>query len=130
MAKNIIYIIEDTPEDAEIVQHELQKFRVGDQHLVFSRGEDALEAIQKALTSENPEEDLPIMITLDLYLKQGAHGLEILKQFRAIEALRDVPILIFSVSNNAEDLVQSYKAGGTIYLQKPLRSESIQELID
>jgi two-component system response regulator len=56
---------------------------------------------------------------MDLNLPK-VNGLGVLKQIRAVEHLRLLPVVVLSSSKEEEDIVQSYALGANSYVQKPV----------
>ncbi len=71
---------------------------------------------------------LPLAIFLDIYLPD-VPGDVILKMMRTIETTKDIPI--FSVSANFDKalLKDTYQAGATDFLSKPVKQSKIYEVL-
>jgi DNA-binding response OmpR family regulator len=78
--------------------------------------EDAAQAIE-TIRAEKPD-----LIVLDLYFP-GADGREIARALKADPATAKTPILFFSGSNEAIDVVSGLDAGGADYVTKPIDGE-------
>jgi two-component system response regulator len=61
---------------------------------------------------------LPSVILLDLNMPI-LDGRETLKQLKQDALLKRIPVVIFSTSNNPEDIEQGYELGASSYLVKP-----------
>jgi CheY-like chemotaxis protein len=62
----------------------------------------------------NPRPDL---ILLDLKLPKVS-GLEVLKHIKDDEKLREIPVLIFTASDEGKDIIRSYQGGADSYFTK------------
>lgn len=60
----------------------------------------------------------PRLVFLDLNLPQKS-GLEVLKEAKADETLRPIPIVVFSTSSAEKDITNSYLCGANSYVIKP-----------
>jgi CheY-like chemotaxis protein len=70
----------------------------------------------------------PSLILLDLNLA-GADGRKLLSTFRQTEWLCSVPICVLTTSSNPKDVELCYRAGGNVYLTKPVNSERFEAMI-
>lgn len=60
----------------------------------------------------------PDLILLDLFMP-GEDGFEILRKFRADSALKDIPVIIFTVLEREKSRIQALEMGATDYVTKP-----------
>ncbi|TRX60534.1 response regulator [Fulvivirga sp. M361] len=70
--------------------------------------------------------ELPDIIMLDLNMPKK-DGREALKEIRANNLLKHIPIIIFTTSNAEEDIRLAYQEGGNTYITKP---SLFSELVD
>ncbi len=77
---------------------------------------DASKAVE-VVRAEKPD-----LLILDLYMP-GADGREIARALKADPATAAVPILFFSASNEAVDVVTGLDSGGADYVAKPIDGE-------
>lgn len=66
------------------------------------------------------------MVLLDLKLPK-LNGLEVLKRLRADERTKRLPVVIFTSSNEQEDMIKSYEFGANSYVRKPVDFEQFCE---
>lgn len=71
---------------------------------------------------------LPDIILLDLNMPK-MDGIEFLKKLKATEALKFIPIIVLSTSNNYNDVKQCYEIGASGYMIKPLHFEEYKQKI-
>ncbi|MEX1019727.1 MAG: response regulator [Litorilinea sp.] len=62
---------------------------------------------------------MPALILLDLKLPK-IDGVEVLRQLRAHEATRIIPVVVLSTSDQTRDMQNSYNLGANSYVRKPV----------
>ncbi|MEJ7676310.1 MAG: response regulator [Segetibacter sp.] len=62
--------------------------------------------------------DLPQLILLDLNMPRK-NGLEALKELKQDDALRKIPVVIFSTSQASKDVEKAYELGASCFISKP-----------
>jgi CheY-like chemotaxis protein len=70
----------------------------------------------------------PHLILLDLKLPK-VHGLEVLRQLRADERTKFLPVVILTSSNEEKDLLASYSLGANSYVRKPVDYGQFTEVV-
>ncbi|TAE54711.1 MAG: response regulator [Nostocales cyanobacterium] len=119
-----LLIVEDNPDDVELTLLAFEQTGLED-NIVIAR--DGVEAIDY-LFPQNKSQSLPDLILLDLQLPR-INGLEVLRQIRANERTRLLPIVILTTSNEENDRLQSYGLGCNSYIQKPVDFERFLNVI-
>jgi CheY-like chemotaxis protein len=120
MPKDILYV-EDNPDAITLfngIVHKLGDYR-------FKTTDDGASAI-KILEDENGFE--PEMILLDINLP-GMDGFEILNRVRTMTAYKHVPVIMFTSSDDDNDIKKSYEFGANAYLIKPDSLTSMKEVL-
>ena len=120
MAVKSILLVEDNPDDEELVLRSLRKANIANEVTVARDGEQAIEYLfggggRKAL---GPGQ-LPAVVLLDLRLPKVG-GFEVLKKIRAHHDTRMLPVVILTSSSEEEDMVKSYETGANSYVRKPI----------
>lgn len=116
MLEKQILLVEDNPDDEELVSLSLAEAGIGNPlHVV----RDGAEALQYLLPPEGFCDPLPAVILLDLQLPKIG-GIEVLRRVRADERTAHVPIVILTSSDADEDIVASYESGANSYVRKPV----------
>jgi len=62
---------------------------------------------------------MPQVVLLDLNLPKVS-GLEVLRQLRANERTKLLPVVILTSSNEEQDLINGYDLGANSYVRKPV----------
>ena len=113
-----ILLVEDSDEDAELTLRTLTKQKLTKLHRV-SDGVEALEFLKSAT-------QVPRVIMLDLKLPK-LNGLEVLKQIRANEHTKSIPVVVLTSSKEDRDLEAAYELGVNSYIVK---SSSFAQLLE
>ena len=130
--KNIL-LVEDNPDDRELMKLAFAQEEIPHNLIVLSDGIQALdyligqESFQNEQTSPNNNNTnaMPALIMLDLNLPK-INGIEVLRRIRAHPKTRLLPVLIISSSNEPQDLIDSYISGCNSYIRKPIHFTQLQ----
>ena len=71
------------------------------------------------------EADPPDIILLDIMMPE-MDGYEVCRQLKAVESLKDVPVIFISALHDTIDKVKAFSAGGVDYLTKPFQFEELR----
>ena len=119
----IIYA-DDDEDDQEIMKELLPEMVPGMGLITKDNGMEVLNFLNEL----SQQSDLPALIILDLNMP-GWDGIETLKEIRKEERYRNVPILIFSTTNNATDRQQALSEGAIGFVSKPSHYTELQTII-
>jgi two-component system response regulator len=115
-----ILLVEDNPSDAELTLHALRQNDVADRVHLVRDGAEALDYLFcRGDFSDRSAGDLPKVILLDLKLPK-VDGLEVLRQVKANERTRTVPVVVLTSSQLHRDVDESYRLGANSYIVKPV----------
>jgi two-component system response regulator len=132
MAKNrerIILLVEDNPDDEDLVLRALRKRNISNQVTVCRDGAEALEYVfgTGKYAGRNVAE-FPAITLLDLKLPK-VDGLTVLQRIRADERTRLMPVAILTSSNLEEDMIRGYELGANSYVRKPVEFEQFMDAV-
>ena len=108
-----ILLIEDNPDDRELMMIALQESRLVNEVVTARDGEEAVELIRG-------DENFALIL-LDLRLPKLS-GLEVLEAIRS--RTKRVPVVVLTSSNEEQDLIKSYEIGANSYIRKPVDFEN------
>ncbi len=118
-AKRIL-LVEDNPADEALTLRALRKSGIASEVQVARDGVEALEILHgTGAHADRPRMPLPVVVLLDLNLPR-LDGFEVLKQVRADERTRFVPVVMLTSSKEDEDIVRSFENGANAYVRKPV----------
>lgn len=111
-----VLLVEDSPGDVYVAQRAFQKSRVGTILHVAVDGDDAMDFMRrKGKWTEAPKPDL-VLLDLNLPLRTGR---EVLAEMRADPALRRIPVVVLTSSQEDNDLYDVYDLGANACVTKP-----------
>jgi CheY-like chemotaxis protein len=73
-------------------------------------------------------ENLPDVLFLDVNMPRK-NGLECLAEIKRNQKLKDMPVVIFSTSNDKQKIDQVFKSGGLVYVHKPGDFSQLKQVI-
>lgn len=127
---NTILLVEDDPNDILLVQRAFRRSQVSSSLQIAQDGDQAVEyLLGQGIYQDRQTYPLPFLIILDLKLPRRS-GFEVLQWIRETAVLKRIPVVVFTSSNENEDVNLAYDAGANSYLVKPPTSASLSELIN
>lgn len=117
-----ILLAEDDEDDFHLFGEAVGEFDKMIQLIWVKDGEE----LMKRLTRDKAE--LPDVIFLDINMPRK-NGFECLTAIRQDEALKHLPVIIFSTSNDKALITWMYNAGANLYLCKPTDFRSLKRSI-
>ena len=124
-----ILLVEDSLDDVEIIKRILKTIDIPNKLWVFQDGEDALRFLEENVKDKNEfVHPRPDFILLDINLPKLS-GLEVLKGIKSSVDLKLIPVIMLTVSNREEDVLESYSLGCSSFVQKPVRYEEFEDVV-
>ncbi len=114
-----LLLVEDNPEDVELILTALQDNNLANRVVVVNDGAEALDYLRRTGNHAGREADQPAVVLLDLKLPK-VDGLQVLREMRADPALKLIPVVIMTSSRQESDLVEGYRLGTNAYVVKPI----------
>ena len=115
----IVLLVEDNADDEALAVRGLRKHLPNARVSVARDGDQAIKCLDGALIIDRETvSGIPDFILLDLKLPLIS-GFEVLKAIRSCDATKDVAVVVFSSSNEPEDVRTSYALGANTFVQKP-----------
>jgi len=127
MEERIIFLVEDNPDDVELIRLAFERNRISNEVVVASDGVEAQDYLF-AVGANSKLRAMPAVIILDLKLPK-VDGLEVLRRIRANERTKLLPVVILTSSIEEQDLVTSYKLGANSYIRKPVDFNQFVEAV-
>ena len=122
-----LVLVEDNPNDAELTIHVLGKKKLSKCVYWATDGIKAKNYLNDLLKSKDLSK-LPKLVLLDIKLP-GISGFDLLQQLRSEPVFRQVPMVIFSSSEEEDDIALAYKLGANAYVCKPIEFNEFERTL-
>lgn len=127
MKDKVILLVEDNARDEALTLRALKKSNLVNEVVVARDGVQALDYLfGTGIYAGRELAVMPQLILLDLKLPK-VNGLQVLQRLREHELTRRLPVVVFTSSNEEEDLINSYNLGANSYVRKPVDFEQFLE---
>ncbi|MGE0760424.1 MAG: response regulator, partial [Pirellulaceae bacterium] len=121
-----ILLVEDGLMDARVTIQALQGGKVQHRMTLIRDGEEAMQFLrQDGRFVHAPRPDL---ILLDLMLPKKS-GLDLLSELRAVDGLRDIPVVVLTASDDQEDESRCALLQVNSYIQKPVNLDKFLAVV-
>jgi two-component system, response regulator len=114
-----ILVAEDDAVIAELTVLTLAAEELPCELIVAGDGVEALDCLRCRGVFQLRGSGNPVAVLLDLRMPK-LDGFEVLRQIRSDPELKYIPVVMFTSSDDAEDIRRSYELGANAYLVKPI----------
>lgn len=116
----VILMADDDEEDRMFTQKALTESRLANDLHWVEDGEELLDYLRRLGDYTDPAQSpRPHVILLDLNMPRMS-GREALEQIKADPALRHIPVVVLTTSEEEEDVFRSYELGANSFITKPV----------
>lgn len=128
----IILLVEDNRSDETLTLRALRKSNILNEVVVVRDGAAALDYLFGRGEFEGRDlSEIPHLVLLDLNLPKLG-GLDVLREIRADERMKLLPVVILTSSQEDRDLLAGYSLGANSYVVKPVDfkqfADAVQQL--
>jgi two-component system response regulator len=114
-----VLLVEDSAEDADLALAALKSRKLGGKIVHLADGDEVMDFVFASSMSANwTAERAPRVIILDLKLGRMG-GMEVLKQLKAEERTRPIPVVVLTGSAQEGEMSECYRLGVNSYVVKP-----------
>lgn len=114
-----ILLVEDSPADVELTLRALREHNLANRVHVARDGEEALDYLFGQDEDDDPVNEIPRVILLDLKLPK-VDGIEVLRRIKGDSRTRSTPVVVLTSSREERDMIDSYSLGVNSYIVKPV----------
>jgi CheY-like chemotaxis protein len=115
-----ILLVEDDPKDIELTLAALAEHNLANEVAVARDGAEALDCLYRRGSFAQRPAGNPVVIMLDLKMPR-MDGMQVLRQIKADEHMRLIPVVVLTSSRESPDLEACYRLGVNAYVVKPVR---------
>jgi two-component system response regulator len=130
MNKKTILFIEDNKDDFLVSIRALKESKIFLNYLIVAY--DGIEAKKYLMLDKKSDfkkmEFYPSLVILDLGLPYVG-GIEILKKIKKNDYIKNIPVVVFTSSDNEEDLLKCYQFGVNSFVKKPDNYEEFTNVV-
>lgn len=112
-----LLLVDDDEVDVMNVQRAFKKNNITNPLYIAANGLEALQVLRGQTESAMPAQRRLILLDLNMP-KMG--GIEFLRELRADKALRNIPVIVLTTSNEDSDKVEAYNLNVAGYILKPV----------
>src|SRR5579859_795619 len=125
----VILMADDDEDDILLTQKALKQGKLLNELYCVRDGEELLDYLfHRGSYTDASTAPRPGVILLDLNMPRK-DGREALKEIKAHQDLKDIPIVVFTTSKAEEDIYRSYKLGVNSFITKPVTFENMIEVM-
>ena len=121
-----ILLVEDNPGDIRLTQEAFKESSLDIQMDVVTDGEMALDFLFKK--GRYADATKPDVVLLDLNLPKK-NGIEVLKEVKADETLKRIPVIVLTTSDADHDISKAYGLHANCYILKPVDFDDFAKVI-
>ena len=125
-----ILMADDDQDDRELTQDALKGTSLTNEVRFAVDGQDLMDYLRRAGCYADPLVDAPRpgIILLDLNMPKK-DGREALAEIKSDEALRQIPIVVLTTSNDEADIFRTYNLGVNSFITKPVTFAGLVEVM-
>jgi len=121
-----LLLVEDSEPDVRLTKEALLEAKVKNRLSVVEDGVEAMTFLHReGAHAAAPRPDL-ILLDLNLPRKDGR---QVLKELKADESLKRIPVVILTTSKNEEDVLRAYDLHANCYITKPVDFNRFMEVV-
>jgi two-component system response regulator len=123
-----ILLVEDNIYDAELTIHALKQGKLVNDIIHLSDGAEALDFVFRKGKYEGRSSAHPKLILLDIKMPKVT-GLEVLKELKANDLTKTIPVVMLTSSNLDPDIQACYDLGVNSYVVKPVEFDDFSKAV-
>lgn len=124
-----ILLVEDNMTDAELTIRALKKVNLANSLIHLKDGAAALDFLfGRGEYAGRVVTQVPKVILLDIKMPR-VDGIEVLRQIKAVDITKNIPVVMMTSSKEQPDIVECYGLGVNSYVVKPVEFENFAKAV-
>ena len=121
-----LLLVEDSEPDVRLTIEALREAKVKNRLWVVEDGVEAIDFLRRQ--GKHADAPRPDLILLDLNLPRK-DGRQVLKEIKADDSLKRIPVVILTTSKSEEDVLRAYNLHANCYITKPVDFNRFMEVV-
>lgn len=123
-----ILIVEDEPAHSRLVELNLRRAGMKNDIVIIDNGREALNLLLSEGAWQGKPRPHPLLVLLDLNMP-GLSGYQVLETIKETPALRRIPVIILTTTDDPREAEKCYGLGCNIYITKPVKYEDFARTV-
>lgn len=125
-----ILLVDDNESDLKITLRAFAQAKLKNAVFPVHSGRECLDFLgHQGSYQDHAKYPVPDLILLDINMPV-MDGFKVLSALKADLGFRDIPVIMFSASNNEQDVAKSYALGASSFIQKPVAYEDFVKVVE
>jgi CheY-like chemotaxis protein len=123
-----IILAEDDDGHASLVERNLERAGLLNGFLRVRDGQELLDTLAAQSAPDGASLSEQVVILLDINMPR-IDGIEALRQIKAQEATRSIPVIMLTTTDDPREVNRCYELGANVYVTKPVEYDNFIEAI-
>ena len=123
-----VLIAEDDDGHAELIQEQLQDARVRNPLVRFRDGQEVVDFFQGVSPRRTYDPEQAYLLLLDIRMPKVS-GVEVLQRMKQSPALRHIPVIMLTTTDDPREVDACYKLGCSCYVTKPMDFQKFSDTL-
>ncbi|PLW79040.1 response regulator [Cohaesibacter celericrescens] len=120
VSETTLIMVDDNVDEIFLTRRKIRKEGIVNRFVSERKPERIFETLDELVSMGMRKKTFLILLDVNM---PKINGFETLEKIRAHPIYNDVPVLMFSASDDAEDIFESFEVGSNGYIVKPFTSE-------
>ena len=121
-----ILLVEDDPDDVELMSEVLRETKIPSDLHVAMDGEEALHLLHRE--GGFASAPVPDVVLLDLNLPKK-DGRQVLAEIKSNPSLRSIPVIVMTTSGAEQDVLEAYDKHANAFVRKPVGYTALLDVV-
>lgn len=123
-----ILIVDDDDGHALLIQEQLEDSGIHNSITRFRDGAEVWAFLSGEGASPHRDPEQPYLLLLDIRMPR-MDGVEVLRRIKASEALRTLPVIMLTTTDDPREVAECYALGCNSYVTKPVNFDDFSEVV-